>query len=115
VEVRSNNSGQERGIVHFDGLRPLILELAELSLASLIVLAGSNSGGRRAQGAGCGFGARKKVEAGVSPNAARKRLEMDLEDEPGGAVPFVRSTLIPMPMAAEMAEQQLRMGDMEAA
>ena len=27
------------------------------------------------------------VEAGVSPNAARKRLEMDLEDEPGGDIP----------------------------
>ncbi len=52
----------------------------------------------------------KLVEAGVSPNAARKRLEMDLEDEPGGDVPFVRATLVPMPLVAEIAEQERRMG-----
>jgi HK97 family phage portal protein len=53
----------------------------------------------------------KLVENGVSPNAARKRLEMDLEDEEGGDVPLVKATLIPLAMVGEVADQQLRMGE----
>jgi HK97 family phage portal protein len=53
----------------------------------------------------------KLVEYGVSPNAARKRLEMDLEDEEGGDVALIPATMIPLTMVVESAEQQLRMGE----
>ena len=42
VEVRSNDSGQKRGIMCLNGLRPLVFELAEVSLASRIILTGDS-------------------------------------------------------------------------
>jgi HK97 family phage portal protein len=53
----------------------------------------------------------KLVQTGVSPNAARKRLEMDLDDEEGGDIAFIAGTLVPMNMAGDIAEQAIRMGE----
>jgi HK97 family phage portal protein len=50
----------------------------------------------------------KLVESGVSPNAARKRLEMDLDDEEGGDTSFIKATLVPLAMAGDLAAESLR-------
>jgi HK97 family phage portal protein len=51
------------------------------------------------------------VGVGVPLNVALKRLEMDIEDVEGGDVGMVPATWIPLPMAAELAEQQMRQGE----
>jgi hypothetical protein len=59
MEVWSDDSSQEHGVVYFYGLRPLIFELAECLLPSRIVLAGCHwtcTGGTVRRG----FGAREK-------------------------------------------------------
>ncbi len=51
------------------------------------------------------------VGVGVPLNEALKRLELDIEDIEGGDIGFIPATWVPLAMAGDIADQQLRMGD----